>query len=294
MKPSSSDKKTSDNESTYPEWTGLQNRTLWDWLNLLIVPLVLLVGGFLLANWQESTQRSIANQRASSQLKVDNEREQNTLLQEYFDEIGVLMLQYNLDDSEAFGNANAVARARTLTLLRSLDGEHKGAVLQFLRDSGLISETGRPGVVLRGADFSSTKLSGASLSGASLYEVDLSDSDLSNSDLAGVDLRQADLRNTDLSQADLSGTLLNDANLTGAKFRGAILQDVSWKDSKIGYWQVFKCLPEEEFENPAKDIPAEAEIEGVTVGQRNLSNCLSGASPESVTELSERQILIYP
>jgi hypothetical protein len=29
------------------DWTGLPKRTLWDWLELLIVPAVLTVGGYL-------------------------------------------------------------------------------------------------------------------------------------------------------------------------------------------------------------------------------------------------------
>lgn len=294
MKSSASDKNVDDANPAYPKWTGLRGKTLWDWLNLLVVPLVLLVGGFLLASWQEATQRSIANQRADAQLAAEEERSQNIMLQEYFDRIGVLMIEHNLDDSKNFVDANSVARARTLTLLRSLNGEHKGAVLQFLRDAGLVRRAVEPGVVLRGADFSNTKLVGASLSGAKLYEVDLSNSDLSNSDLADVDLKKANLRNADLSQANLSGASLDNANLAGAKFRGAILQGVSWESAKIGYWQAFKCFPEEEFEELPEDMLKEEETNGVPVGQRNLSTCLSESNPEPTTEASARQILNYP
>lgn len=289
----SSDKNTGEARAEYPKWTGLRGKTLWDWLNLLIVPLVLLVGGFLLASWQEATQRSVANQRADSQLEIEEERSQNAMLQEYFDQIGVLMIQHELDDAETFGDANSVARARTLTLLRSLNGEHKAAVLQFLRDSGLTPKE-VPGVVLWGADFSNTQLPGASLSKADLFGVDLRDSDLSDTDLEGVDLRQADLRNANLSRANLSGALLNDANLIGAEFRKANLQGVSWEGSRIGHWQAFKCFSEKEFKKLTEDILEGEEIEGVKIRQRNLGTCLSEASPQPTNEFSERQTPNYP
>ncbi len=248
----------------------------------------------MLASWQEATQRSIASHRADAQLAVKDERSQNVMLQEYFDRIGILMIQHDLRNLENFGDANSVARARTLTLLRSLDGEHKAAVLQFLRDAGLIPNTEVPGVVLWGADFSNTQLPGASLSKADLSRVDLRDSDLSDTDLEGVDLRQADLRNANLSQADLSGTQLNDANPIGAEFRGATFQDVNWEGSKIGHWQAFKCFPEKKFEKLTANTSEGEEIKGVTVEQRNLGTCLSEASPRPANEFSERQIPTYP
>jgi len=59
----------------------------------------------------------------------------------------------------------AVARSRTLTLLRRLDGERKGHVVQFLYESGLITKD-RTSVNLAGANLEGAYLTSAILSGA--------------------------------------------------------------------------------------------------------------------------------
>src|SRR5437879_4850277 len=61
------------------DWTGFNGnsksgKTLWDWLQLLIVPTVLAVAAFLF---------NLATSRREQQIALDNQRE--TLLQEYLD-----------------------------------------------------------------------------------------------------------------------------------------------------------------------------------------------------------------
>src|SRR5713226_7291618 len=46
--------------------TGFLNKTLWDWLQLLIIPLGLAIGGFVLSQVQKNTEQMIT---------VDNQRE---------------------------------------------------------------------------------------------------------------------------------------------------------------------------------------------------------------------------
>jgi hypothetical protein len=112
-------------------------------------------------------------------------------------------------------------------VLRRLDGERKGRVLQFLQESGLIeggrfSLEGRPPRVnlegrpprinLSGADLSEADLSEAVLDGASLRRAHLSRAHLSRAFLSRADLSEADL-----SGADLSGASLTYVDLTYAK-----------------------------------------------------------------------------
>src|SRR5262249_31700785 len=47
-------------------WTGLKRKSLWDWLSLLIVPLVLAGGGFLLNNLQEQRVDAIEANRTNA------------------------------------------------------------------------------------------------------------------------------------------------------------------------------------------------------------------------------------
>ena len=49
------------------KWTGLPERTLWDWLDLLIVPVVLAIGGYLFTQ----TENQRASQDTAEQHRVD-------------------------------------------------------------------------------------------------------------------------------------------------------------------------------------------------------------------------------
>jgi Pentapeptide repeats (8 copies) len=118
----------------------------------------------------------------------------------------------------------ALARARTLRVLPRLDGVRKGRVVQFLWESGLISNASAI-VDLRGAWLREADLSGANLPNAKLSGADLSEANLSGAMLNDADLSRADLADADLSWASLIGGNLSNTHLAGASFIGASLGD---------------------------------------------------------------------
>jgi uncharacterized protein YjbI with pentapeptide repeats len=213
------------------EWTDFGEKKLWDWLQLLsalAIPIVLAGAGFWFSAQQDSRQQAIEDQRA-----------QDVALQAYLDQMGALMLEENLRDSERDSEPRTLARARTVTVLGRLDPKRKRSAVQFLYESSLIDKA-NPVVDLSNADLSSVDLHLKELIDADLDEVDLSEADLSGADLSGAtlanailsdaDLRDADIRdhaslvNADLSDADLRDADLTDANLTFADLRGADLR----------------------------------------------------------------------
>jgi len=173
-------------------------KSVWDWLALLIVPGTLIVLGFVLSEYQDSRQARIEEARADAQATVDANRANVDALQAYYGVISELLLDYNLKD-EAQQEARIIAHARTLVVLRSLDVERKGWLVEFLIASDLIDIV-------------------------SLAEADLSGANLSGANLTGADLGRANLTGADLSRALLTGANLGKANLTGAKLGGANLE----------------------------------------------------------------------
>lgn len=181
---------------------GLHGKTVWDWLNLLVVPamLALIAGLFTTAQiffqiqQEDARQQAIADQTAQVQRFIEEFRVQEASLQAYLDLMASLLLQHNLRESAADSEVRAIARAQTLTTLRKQDAEGKGTVVRFLYDAALIHQ-GNPVIGLATAD----------LSNADLSLDDLSDADLSEANLRGADLKTANLSNADLSNADLSG-----------------------------------------------------------------------------------------
>src|SRR5215213_3652333 len=124
------------------EWTGLvkdkayTKRTLWDWLQLLIIPAVLAGGGL----WFNRQQRE-------QELQTADRRAQDEARQAYLDQMSDMLIsnkdQPSLSDEHPPDSLKTVARARTLTVLPRLAADRKARVVQFLYESGLITK-GRP------------------------------------------------------------------------------------------------------------------------------------------------------
>ena len=194
------------------EWM-VAGKTLWDWMQLLIIPFVLTVGGLLFSTYQHDADQ----QRALDQ-------QQATVLQTYIDNIQDLLLNHNLRNSKPDDEVAIIARARTLTALQGLDSERKGRLLTFLHEADLIGYIDANGVVqkrvidLYNANLSGADLTAADLTGANLSQVDLNgaylgNADLTSADLSGVHLAHADLFFANLTNADLSQAILDDADL---------------------------------------------------------------------------------
>jgi Pentapeptide repeats (8 copies) len=160
-------------------WTGLAKRTFWDWLSLLIVPIVLALGGYLFNRSESRRTKEDAEQQRQADRHIADQRTQDAALQAYLDHIGGLLLEKDkpLRQSKEGDEVRTLARARTLTVLRRLDGERKARVLQFLYESGLIDKN-RVVVDLVGADLSDAILSKTNLSGTDLREANLSGANL--------------------------------------------------------------------------------------------------------------------
>src|SRR5215217_9374926 len=182
-------------------------KTLWDWLQLLIVPAVLAIGGILF-NWQQ-------NRRAQSN---ETQRAQDTALQAYLDQISELLIDKSIrKEWRRYGDKRVTARARTLAVLSQLDGNRKQIVLRFLSEARLIN---REKLILEGRTIYAryVGLRGADLTNANLRNIKLVDAALEGAILENADLRYADLTNADLRGANLKGANLDKAILTGANF----------------------------------------------------------------------------
>ena len=207
-------------------------KTLWDWMQLLIVPLALAVLALWFTHRRESLARELEESRTREDRELEESRTREERLQTYFDRMTELMLDKGLRRSEPGAEVRDIARARTLTALRRLDGERKGALLRFLREADLITATNNI-IMLDEADLSGADLSGANLSVADLSGADLSGANLSVADLSGADLSGANLSGADLSGADLSGANLSGADLSGANLSIAFLRDANLRGANL-------------------------------------------------------------
>jgi uncharacterized protein YjbI with pentapeptide repeats len=205
---------------------------LRDWVTLFIL-LLMLIGGALMFIWtiRRSEQRTqqelkLAEWYTQHERELEMQRLQEAAFQTYLDRMTTLLLDQGLRRSKPGNEVRDIARARTLTTLRGLDGPHKGILLRFLYEADLI--TGKGIVDLSGANLRGADLNKAILRGINLNGVDLSGADLSNADLSNSNLSNAGLIVANLHAANLRGANLAGASLTEAVGHGAYLDNASF------------------------------------------------------------------
>ncbi len=235
-----------------------RQKTLWDWLELLVIPVVLAIGGFLFNRSERTKQQQIASKNR-----------QETIVEQFIDRLTLLMLENGLgqkaqeyepkiivnnttflvepmildkqSSSLSLGDqeiVRTIANGRTRFVLDRLEPDYQAAVVQFLYESNLIrgdatilnlSQVELNKLPLYNRDLSMIDLSGAilnfsNLSGAILVAINLKRASLQKANISGALLEEATLNNADLEQANLQGATLQGANLIGAILKETNLQ----------------------------------------------------------------------
>ncbi len=210
--------------NTTPEYTGYSaGKYLWDWLEILIVPLALtLIGIYFNARQKkaeiESTIEAENKKRAENKIKG-----QENELSQYFDKMNGLMLRDGLSKESASPEVKSIARSITVEVLRKLDIEHIPTVIKYLYENRLIDKENTKvdlsGIRFDKIDLSKRNFSGINLSGVIIYVSNFSQTDFSNSNLSGARLSQCNLRDSKFSGADITATSFQSSILTRADFR---------------------------------------------------------------------------
>jgi Pentapeptide repeats (8 copies) len=200
---------------SYADWPGaryfgIADKNVWDYLELLIVPAALAFGVYWLNRTQDIRQQEADDSQQRRQLEFAREQHmleletvtqqaRDAALRAYLDQMSQLLTDKErpLHDANPGESLSTVARARTLTVLPTLDANQGRSVLQFLYEAGLIDKE-HPIVDLTGAELRGIDLDGANLSGADLSDAYLSGADLRGANLCGAKLSFAKLRGADL------------------------------------------------------------------------------------------------
>ena len=186
-------------------------KTLWDWLQLLVIPLALAGLAFLLDSSQTNRELQREDERAARQRMIATDAGREDALRAYLTQMSALMLDRKLLQSEEDSTVRALARTITLTTLSRVDGERKGVVLQFLSEARLLFSANPP-------PGPKVNLQDANLRSADLRDADLQYAYLALADLQGALLQRALLYNATLFLADLRGADLRGADPGGRTF----------------------------------------------------------------------------
>jgi hypothetical protein len=213
-------------ETKRSRW-GFRGMTVRDWLPIvgaLLIPVVIAAGTWGIT-WQ---QGKIEDRRAKAERELAEQRAWDEALQAYLDQMSTLLLEEKLRDSKPDSEARTLARARTLAVLGSLEGDpqlsqksflevppRKKTVVEFLYEASLIN-TEHPVIPLNQADLNHAALFHSDLSGVNLSGAFLNDAWVASSNLENADLSDAGLNGVKINGTDLSGANLEAAYLVGA------------------------------------------------------------------------------
>lgn len=233
-------------------WTGFRQasdgtesvKTLWDWLQLLVIPVALTAAAFALNALQgdrehrrEERQAALTRSRAADSARED-------ALAGYLQQMSALMLDRGLARSSFQAGVRPVARTLTLTVLRRLDRRRQGLVIRFLSEARLITSPD-PKISLEGIDLRGADLRGADLKKAVLQNVKLTRADLRRSLLGGARFNGSDLRRANFEGASSVEVLIFQghpryryasfvaAKLAGAQFAGALLPRAHFQGADV-------------------------------------------------------------
>ena len=194
--------------------TGLEDKTSWDWLSLLLVPAFLTLGVSFLGYQNDQRQK-----------EINKDQSRQKILEKYLDEISFLMLEKIDHDKKLRKVKRDIAETRTFIAAGELDGKRKGLLIVFLKKSEFIRANITKGDKKINKETPFINLTGIDLSGiqfalgANLDGINLSGSNLRHANLKGVFIGGSDLSNADLQYANLDAAKgLNSSILAGALF----------------------------------------------------------------------------
>lgn len=224
--------------------TGFETKTLWDWMELLIIPLFLAGGAFFLNRSEKENERKAAEERAKLEREIATDRQQEISLQAYFDRMSELLLKEKLRTTKK-AEVRDVARTRTISVMRGLDVKRNNLVLQFLSEARLVvdgksilCDAQMEGMNLQMLRFDGVNMQGAflrnaNLQGANFYQANLLGSFLRGANLQGARMVQANLQGADLWRANLQYALSAEVDFTGASLGEVNLQDAFLADANL-------------------------------------------------------------
>jgi hypothetical protein len=102
-------------------------KTLWDWLQLLLIPIVLAFVAYAFNSYQASTSQ-----------QIEDKSQQEQVVDSYLNQMSTILLKYNIHDSKPGDPIRALAQAYTLTALDRVDSGHKNIIILFLYRADLL------------------------------------------------------------------------------------------------------------------------------------------------------------
>ncbi|TRU89116.1 MAG: pentapeptide repeat-containing protein [Microcystis novacekii Mn_MB_F_20050700_S1] len=223
------------------KWSGFQKKSFWDWLQLLIIPLMLALGAFYLNSAADFRDYQIAQEQKHQEILTDYFSKMQDLIVETKKSKQTPGSKESNSEEGLLLEFRPTAQALTLSVLEQLDGKRKGKVIIYLAESQLITvDNNEP------YPQPEIKLDGANLKGMVLNDVDqvvkngnklrviINKSDMTDSRFKRIGLlANSDLKGSNFSNSILTSVDFTNANMPQAKFIKGKINNVSFTDTNL-------------------------------------------------------------
>ena len=237
-----------------PTWTGFgsykpnpkveRSKTLWDWLDLLLVPVIVAMGAWFLSKSESDLDR-----------KREAERFEHDNLSSYLSLMTSLLLERGIKYENKI-EERSVARTQSLRIIKIVSKNKKAQILQFLYESGLLSinpivnlnggdlsKGNYENVILVGAELRGVFFNGASLQNSRLDKANLAGSNFNSADLSkalvdSTNFEYADFKNAKIKKVDLTAANIQDADFTNSDLSDSLVTPEQF--TQIENWKVYR------------------------------------------------------
>ncbi|MCA9872490.1 MAG: pentapeptide repeat-containing protein [Anaerolineales bacterium] len=227
-----------------PEWTGFgayneeingpRAKTLWDWMELLLVPIFIAIAGFMFSYLQKQTELEKSRIAKEEDREIAKDQQRQQIHDEYVAQMwDLIQVLDKVSSPEAKLDVQNFVTSRTQSVIRKLDAQRNRDIVQFLDKSQLSIDFAE--IDLEGADlerirlihkdFNGATLRDTNLRGAVLFHSVFKDAKLEGADLEDAFLAFADFQGAKLQRAKLKGAYLSNAKLMKANLLGADVDD---------------------------------------------------------------------
>jgi uncharacterized protein YjbI with pentapeptide repeats len=202
------------------KWSGFQKKSLWDWLQLLVVPSMLAFGAFYLNYSSEARDKKLADEQHKQEVVKDYfSKMQSLILEEKRIRISETPSEQikrdyysknsssSKDQQKLSPESQSIARALTLAVLDEVNGSQKGKIIAYLAEAGLIEQ---PTPAIR--------LNSANLKEIILEDINLDKVMINYANMTGANMTDVTFRNSDISYSDLSNSTLKNVNFNNPNY----------------------------------------------------------------------------
>jgi uncharacterized protein YjbI with pentapeptide repeats len=228
------------------KWSGFQKKSFWDWLQLLIVPLMLALGAFYLNSAADFRDYQIAQEQKHQEILTDYFSKMQDLIVETKKSKQTPGSKESNSEERLLPEFRPTAKALTLSVLEQLDGKRKGKVITYLAESQLITVDNnklstQPEIKLDGANLDDIELGNKgqrnSLNEDEMTIIDkikIKNANMKRANLSGLQLLYSELNGSNLENATLENVNFTGSTMIGSRFINGKITDVNFTDVRLG------------------------------------------------------------